>query len=237
MRIPIENPTIKNGKILNITQGWGENPQMYQLNFGIPGHNGLDLCYLSPEGSAKASYGKPVLSAIDGVVRWITWDGEHATKGNGIYICNDEFETIYWHLSKICVQGGQEVKAGDKIGEMGNSGFCFPMSTPERPWDGTHLHFGVRPLKNGKIAYPDNKFEGYVDPLPYLTMLNLYGNEQTKEQYIKGTDGFLHRIANTLTLNDLHDAGIINKEGVVWLDQATFSTYRIGNVWLAYNDQ
>jgi hypothetical protein len=75
-----------------------------------------------------------------------------------------------------------------------------------------------------------------ADPPQKINMLSLYGNNQTKEQYVKDDFGTLHRIANLETLNDLHDGLIINKDGVVWLDPNQLSVYQIGNVWLSYND-
>ncbi len=236
MLYPIQHPKFSNGKCLNISQGWGENCQLYMTNFGVPGHNGLDFVYLALNGlsQADASYGQPVLAAHSGKITYITWDGEHATKGNGIYLENDRYETVYWHLSKISVILGQEIKAGQEVGRMGNSGFVFPQPPPEHA--GTHLHFGLRPLKNGTPMYPKNKFNGYVNPLPYLTMLDLLGNDQTKEQYIKDLNGILHRIANNETLNELHEGEIINKEAVLWLPPSDFSIYKIGSVLLMYND-
>jgi murein DD-endopeptidase MepM/ murein hydrolase activator NlpD len=48
--------------------------------------------------------------------------------GNGLY-------SIYAHLSKINTRVGTRVSAGDKIGEMGNTGLTKD----------THLHFGIGP--------------------------------------------------------------------------------------------
>jgi hypothetical protein len=120
---------------------------------------------------------------------------------------------------------------------MGNSGFVRPAPTPQFPEAGTHLHFGLRPL-----PIQDNDFDGYIDPWPYLItnlkiMLNLYGNNQTKEQYVKDDFGILHRIANSETLNGLHEAEIINKDSIVWLEPNEFSVYEIGNTILLYNDK
>ncbi|MBI2485840.1 MAG: M23 family metallopeptidase [Deltaproteobacteria bacterium] len=56
------------------------------------------------------------------------------------------YETLYGHLSKVKVEDGQEVKAGDKIGYAGSTG----RST------GPHLHYEV--IKNGKN----------LDPMKYL---------------------------------------------------------------------
>ena len=55
--------------------------------------------------------------------------------GNLIVIKHpDHLYTLYAHLSKILVQKGQEVTAGDQIGEVGQSGVAI----------GPHLHFEVR---------------------------------------------------------------------------------------------
>jgi len=54
------------------------------------------------------------------------------------------YETLYGHLSKILVHGGQNVNAGDIIGYMGSTGHST----------GTHLHYEVR--KEGKPINPVN---------------------------------------------------------------------------------
>jgi len=58
----------------------------------------------------------------------------------------DGFQTLYGHLNTISVVRGERIKQGQKIGEMGNTGFST----------GSHLHFTI--YKNG---IP-------VDPFEYL---------------------------------------------------------------------
>lgn len=93
------------------------------------GHSGTD--YAMPSGT-------PVLSPQDGIVRLAHDDMFFSGKtilidhGYGLF-------SSYSHLSKLDVQEGQQVKRGDKIGEIGTTG----RST------GPHLHltftwFGVR---------------------------------------------------------------------------------------------
>ena len=43
-------------------------------------------------------------------------------------------ETLYAHLSKLCVTQGQQVQEGQLIGYSGDTGNCY----------GAHLHFEVR---------------------------------------------------------------------------------------------
>jgi len=56
--------------------------------------------------------------------------------------------TIYIHLQKVLVQEGQEVKGGDVIGAVGNTGRC----------SGPHLHFGL--YVNNVATDPEAWFKG-----------------------------------------------------------------------------
>ena len=85
LRWPEDNPTI--------TQWYGENYWWYMNNFGMPGHNGIDM--------AKY-YGAPIYAAESGVAYfstdssacWLT-----GTVGKGIMIQhNNGWKTIYWHI-------------------------------------------------------------------------------------------------------------------------------------------
>lgn len=88
------------------------------------GHSGIDL------GAPK---GTLIRSALDGTVYVV----RHSTTGYGYHVMVDHgggFITLYAHCSKILVSEGQQVKAGDKIAEVGTTG----RST------GNHLHFEIR---------------------------------------------------------------------------------------------
>ena len=77
-----------------ITQEFGENYSFYMRNFGVPGHNGLDM---------SSGYGSPIYAAADGVAYltgdsqvWSSWCNGQA---KGVRIDHgDGLQTIYWHV-------------------------------------------------------------------------------------------------------------------------------------------
>ena len=154
----------------SVSQLFGVSAELYE-KFGIPGHNGVD--YRFPL-SAKHGYGEPVCAAHDGKVVKIFSDFPNKTQGTGIYlhkIIHTEFperimESIYWHLSDVDVKVGDEVKQGEIIGKIGNTGYVFPLPTEDDPWLGSHLHFALRFYKNGEVE--KTEYDGFVDPVPYL---------------------------------------------------------------------
>jgi murein DD-endopeptidase MepM/ murein hydrolase activator NlpD len=107
------------------------------------GHSGTDFSYGLPSGSA-------VLAAADGIVTSDT----KTCEGNLVHIDHGEYQTAYYHLQddEHWVKSG-EVKAGDRIGTVGNTGTCTT---------GAHLHFAVYYDQNGDdvFAWPDE----LVDP-------------------------------------------------------------------------
>ncbi|MEI6289727.1 MAG: M23 family metallopeptidase [Chloroflexota bacterium] len=94
--------------------------------------------------------GTPVLAALDGKVIYAANDKQDmlawvpAYYGNVIVIEHQlpgfsiPFFTLYAHLFKIDVVKGQQVRAGDVIGQVGATGTAI----------GSHLHFEVRELRN-----------------------------------------------------------------------------------------
>lgn len=98
-------------------------------------HTGIDIA---------APMGAKVVAALDGGVIYVGWNGAYGRTvivdhGSGI-------STMYPHLSKSLVKVGQEVRAGQKIAEVGSTGWST----------GPHIHFEVR--KNGDP----------INPWPYL---------------------------------------------------------------------
>lgn len=96
-------------------------------------HSGIDIA---------AARGTKVLATAEGVVAGV---GKHGRLGKYVRIDHNEEEyTLYGHLSKINVTAGEEISAGDVIGEIGSTG----RST------GPHLDYSLR--KNGKPVNPKN---------------------------------------------------------------------------------
>lgn len=98
-------------------------------------HEGIDL---------SGPVGIPIVATGNGVVVL-----DNMKSGYGIQVLIDHgfgYKTRYAHLSKTSVVAGQEVKRGQKIGELGNTG----LST------GPHLHYEV--IHRGKAVNPISYF-------------------------------------------------------------------------------
>jgi murein DD-endopeptidase MepM/ murein hydrolase activator NlpD len=106
------------------------------FNEGRGNHQGLDL------GGRK---GQPIFAAHGGTVIYVG----SKFKGYGRMVLieyDQDWATLYGHLTSYSVKVGQRVLAGQKIGGMGRTGRAT----------GVHLHFE---LIKGKQP---------IDPLPYL---------------------------------------------------------------------
>lgn len=98
--------------------GWRTHPISGKRTF----HHGVDLSNKS---------GTPIYATADGVVKLTT---RTALMGRYIKLGHEfGFETIYGHLKKILVKKGQQVKRGQIIALMGNTGDST----------GSHLHYEV----------------------------------------------------------------------------------------------
>lgn len=112
-------------------------------------HKGLDIV---GEGHrtdyVTAHTGGEVILLATGLVNSPGASGD-ASYGNFVKLKHPNgYCTLYAHLKNVCVVKGQTVKAGDRLGYMGNSGNSY----------GAHLHFEVRTPGNERI-----------DPEPYLS--------------------------------------------------------------------
>jgi len=165
----------------DITQWFGENPQLY-ARFGINGHNGVDIV---------RPHGDPLYAIESGTVVSVKNDphgfGKHLrfiskeTDSKGY-----RREWTYGHNSKNYVKVGDVVFTGQHIADIGNTGFVVSNSTGNgfwkiNPFAGTHLHLGLRlvrehkngwsyegsPIKLDVINY-QNGYKGAIDPRPFL---------------------------------------------------------------------
>lgn len=87
-------------------------------------HSGIDIA---------AAYGTPVQAVDSGTVVFAAWKGNY---GYAVEIDHGEgrIVTLYGHLSAFNVGVGQQVRRGDVIGYVGNTGWST----------GPHLHFEVK---------------------------------------------------------------------------------------------
>lgn len=129
--------------------GWRQFPPSPPEN-----HTGIDFV---------GSYGSPIRAVKSGVVHTAAPNGTYNKYGNVIVIKHDDPTeapmSLYAHLSKIRVRKGQHVKAGQIIGEMGNT--SAERDNPAHKVM-THLHFEL--LK----YFPAAPKEGRIDPTPFL---------------------------------------------------------------------
>lgn len=184
MRNPIKNLNVAMYPKGDMTQPFGVNKALYAF-MGLEGHNGEDYC---------RPHGEPMYAIEDGTVVEVKDD----PKGFGMHVRfvtdvpDDKgyyHEWTYGHCSATFVSINDKVFAGQKIANMGNTGFVVSGNTPfwsNNPFRGTHLHLGLRLMKRPKRGgwfYPtstvrldvvnyNNGFKGAVDPAPYLIGAN-----------------------------------------------------------------
>lgn len=170
-------------------------------------HYGIDL---------KLNTGDSVISAFDGMVRIAKFQ----KGGYGRYVVvrhNNGLETVYGHLSKILVKEGQTVKAGELLGEGGNTG----RST------GPHLHFEIRYLGQAinprdMVDFADDKLCCHNDSLS-LTKVNFeYIKEVEAIKYwtVKSGHTLGHIAAKTgVSINRLCALNNIKKTSILRIGQ------------------
>lgn len=140
---------ISNKDLTRTASGWGFriHPIYKILKF----HYGMDF---------TAPTGTEVYATGDG--RIITVDWSKRGYGNQIIIDHGYgYSTMYAHLSDFNVRLGQEVKRGDVIGYVGNTG----LSTAP------HLHYEV--YLNGKKVNPINYYFNDLSPEEFDRMIEL----------------------------------------------------------------
>lgn len=123
------------GGSLEITSLFGNRPNPF--GSGSEVHNGIDFV---------DAYASPVYATAPGVITLAGYDGGY---GLAVTISHSYgYSTLYAHLSGLAVKQDAQVKRGQLIGYLGNSG----RST------GPHLHYSI---------YQGEKA---IDPQPYLKL-------------------------------------------------------------------
>ncbi|WP_418233353.1 M23 family metallopeptidase [Brachyspira pilosicoli] len=128
--IPVGWPVAGGGRI---SSGFGARLSPFTQEKSY--HYGVDIA---------GPYGTPILAAADGKVVFAGWKN-----GYGWFVLIEHangYQTGYGHNSELLVHGGQQVKRGQKIAMIGNTGRTT----------GIHCHFEVR-------ISGDHK-----NPMPYL---------------------------------------------------------------------
>ena len=96
--------------------------------------------------------------------RRIIFETKKSKRGYGNHIIIDHgygYKTLYAHMKRIIMNKGQEVKRGEIIGYVGNSGTSV----------GPHLHYEVH--KNGKKINPVNFYYNDLTPEEYEKMIEI----------------------------------------------------------------
>ena len=121
-------------------------------------HTGMDF---------TAPIGTPIHATGDGYIAGDNEAREVGGSGYGRYVVINHgygYKTLYAHMSKIDVKPGQQVKRGDIIGYVGNTG----SST------GPHLHYEV--IKGGEKINPINFYYNDLTPEEYELMIQISSN-------------------------------------------------------------
>lgn len=117
-------------------------------------HTGIDF---------TAPVGTPIYATGNGRVAAVGMDGGY---GRRIIIDHGySYTTLYGHMSRFAVKQGQQVRRGDLIGYVGNTG----AST------GPHLHYEVH--KNGNPVNPVNFIYNDLTPAEYAAILEAASQE------------------------------------------------------------
>jgi murein DD-endopeptidase MepM/ murein hydrolase activator NlpD len=135
--------------VLDAPADFGEGAAKFGADRGGRRHEGQDIF---------ARPGTPLIAVRDGVVLDGAGGNNFYASGGGhtlvIYSPLDDRSYVYLHMLKPpLVRAGDEVRAGQPVGQVGCTGSCF----------GPHLHFEVR---NGRADWGAETKA--VDPLPVL---------------------------------------------------------------------
>lgn len=95
-------------------------------------------------GTIETWWGKPLYAPEDGDL----W--QHVDSNGTVYAqlraTESGLDWDFLHMNRVAVVRGvkKRVKAGDYIGDIGNTGFVKPAPTPKSPTSGSHVHISIR---------------------------------------------------------------------------------------------
>lgn len=170
-----------------------------------------------------------------------------------------DYLSIYWHLASTCIDKGNTVKAGQKIGVRGNTGYSL----------GTHLHFQVLKVKKGAEvpnqhypykSSPWTKKENGIDPIPLFRLHdgqtfvykgNWYQDikkASNLDKLIVARDTTKHQVQITGDIVNARKSASTNGEKIDYLPLGIYNVYettvadkytwyRVGtDVWFAFSE-
>jgi len=152
--IPAIQP-ISNKDLTRTSGGWGY--RIHPIYKVRQFHYGMDF---------TAPTGTPIYATGDGVVT-VVEGNSRSRVGFGLEIKIDHgygYETLYAHLNSFNVKRGQNVKRGEIIGYVGNTG----LSTAP------HLHYEV--IRNGQAVDPIFFYSMDLSPEEYDRMIEISSN-------------------------------------------------------------
>jgi murein DD-endopeptidase MepM/ murein hydrolase activator NlpD len=204
MRPPIKNYRHALYPKGDVTQWFGVNQKLYNTVCPVTNADGSKMCLAGHNGiDIVAPHGEPIYAVEEGFVTEVNNSPTGYGKHVRITKFNDDGtgeEWVYGHLSVIRVVNGQRILTGDRLGDMGNTGFVVSGATPYwtyNPYAGTHLHLGKRNITH--------KGQGNVTVLNYLN--GYFGSVDFQEELRLGT---IEDIKKTLSQLQLTFASLYN---------------------------
>lgn len=159
-------------------EGW--DSQTYKSS-----HKGLDFGWCSAKGNGHTD----IQACADGVVEFEGFYEQKFASGTfkpiGVIIRHNQFSksydyiSIYWHLASTCVDKGQVVKEGQKIGIKGNTGFS----------GGIHLHYQLLKIPKGS-PIPDQHNPSKADNWAKVSVNPIDLLRVHADQYFQYTGNF-----------------------------------------------
>lgn len=146
--IPAIQP-ISNENLTRLASGYGM--RIHPIYKTTKLHTGMD--FTAPKGTAIYATGNGII-----------FETKKSKRGYGNHIIIDHgygYKTLYAHMKRIIMNKGQEIKRGEIIGYVGNSGTSV----------GPHLHYEVH--KNGKKINPVNFYYNDLTPEEYEKMIEI----------------------------------------------------------------